>query len=113
MFNLHGKPPKFLPKNAACVVGDVFQTLPHFNKSLTSEIHFVHFDLDIYAATNFVLRQIKPYLSKNALLLFDDFHGNPNWRSGEFLALKENLNDSEYEYVAFGPNQALIKLVMS
>ena len=110
-FNLNKKIPK-VNKNVELVVGQVENTLEEFlEKEKVKDIKFIHIDLDTYNSTKFVLKRIKKYLSKDSYILFDELIGYPGWRQGEYKALKEEFNDSEYEYVAFSyDRRALIKL---
>jgi len=110
-FNRKGKLPKFLPKNADLVVGDCTQTVSEYLiDSNPGEIVAVHFDLDVYGATKLVMGKLKPYLVPGTYILFDEMFGNPFWQGGEFAALNEVYTIAEFDWIAFGPNQALIQL---
>ena len=97
--------------NVEVVEGDIFETLDNFiNKNKDLQISFVHFDLDIYDVTKFALKKIKPFLSKNAVILFDQIHHVQGWKN-EYKALTEVLNENEYEFIAFSEDgQASILL---
>ena len=99
-FNLDGKLPK-LNHNVEPVIGWVQDTLDDFLNTHKPKINFVHFDMDTYSPTKFTLSKIKPYLSKNAILIFDDFYNYYGWRQGEYKALTETFDESEYEFKAF------------
>ena len=45
--------------------------------------------MDTYNSTKFSLEKIKPYLTKNCVILFDQFHNFTGWKNGEYKALKE------------------------
>lgn len=110
-FKLGGKAPKKMPKNYKIIKGLVQETLNPFllqNKDLN--IIFIHLDLDVYDSTKFVLNSIKNKISKNTYILFDELIGNPFWQLTEFKALDEVFNRNEYDFIAFGPNQGLIKI---
>lgn len=53
-------------------------------------------DLDTYDLTKFVLKKIKPYLSKNSIILFDQIYNYSGWRAGEHKALTEVFKANEY-----------------
>ena len=110
-FNLNKKPPK-LNKNVIPIVGWVQDTLVPFLEKYKPEINFVHMDMDTYETTKFVLTKIKPYLVKNCIITFDELYNYPGWEVGEYKALKETFNDSEYKYVCFCLNsqQAAIQI---
>jgi hypothetical protein len=99
-FNLNRKLPK-LNKNVIPVVGWVQDTLSPFLEKHKPEINFVHMDMDTYETTKFVLTKIKPYLTKKCTIAFDELYNYPGWEFGEYKALKETFNDSEYKYVCF------------
>lgn len=110
-FNLNKKVP-IVNKNVELIVGRVEKTVEKFlaDKNVKN-IKFVHIDLDTYKSTKFVLNKIKNFLSKDSYILFDELIGYPGWRQGEYKALIEELNISDYEYVAFSyDRRALIKI---
>jgi hypothetical protein len=109
-FDLKKKLPK-VNKNIKLIDGFVQDTLGDFLEKKDMKINFVHMDLDTYESSLFVLRKIKPYLTKNAIIVFDELHNFVGWDTGEFKALKEVFDDSEYEYIAFSmEHQATIKV---
>ena len=57
--------------------------------------------MDTYSSTKFTLEKIKPYLIKNAILIFDELTGFVGWEYGEYKALKEVFKDEEFKYLAF------------
>jgi hypothetical protein len=114
-----GKKPRRIGRNSRLIVGRVENTLENFlknhpvsglNQGQSGLIQFCHFDMDVYEPTKYVLERIKSRLQPGSLLLFDEFMGNPNWRHSEYKALKETLEDTRYEWIAFGPNQALLRI---
>ena len=111
-FNLKRKLPK-LNKNVIPVVGWVQDTLVPFLDKHKPEINFIHLDMDTYESTKFVLTKIKPYLTKNCTIAFDELYNYPGWELGEYRALKEIFNDSEYKYVCFCKNgqQVMIQTI--
>lgn len=50
---------------------------------------------------------------KGALILFDELYNFEGWDVGEYKALTEVFNESEYKFEAFAYNgqQALIKIL--
>ena len=109
-FNLNRKLPK-LNKNVIPVVGWVQDTLGPFLEKHKPEINFIHLDMDTYETTKFILEKIKPYLISNSIIVFDELYNYPGWQFGEFKALKEIFNESEYQYIAFSKDgsEAVIK----
>lgn len=58
-------------------------------------------DMDTYGPTKFALEKLKPYLVKNAIIIFDELYNYIGWENGEYKALKEVFKESEFEYKAF------------
>jgi hypothetical protein len=111
-FKRKGKKPKFLPSNVQLIVGDVETTLNDFlSTNPKLEINFLHFDMDVYEPTKYALQRIKPYLKVGTLVLFDEVIGNINWQSGEYLAIEEVMQKGSYRWIAFGPNQGLMRII--
>jgi len=101
--NLNKKVPK-LNSNIEPVVGWVEDTLEDFLKKHNPKINFVHLDMDTYSPTKFTLEKLKPYLVKNAIILFDELYNFVGWEHGEYKALKEVFKEDEFEYKAFALN---------
>jgi len=101
--SLNKKIPK-LNSNVEPIVGWVEDTLLDFLKKHNPKINFVHLDMDTYSPTKFTLEKIKPYLVKNAIILFDELYNYAGWQHGEYKALKEVFKDNEFEYKAFALN---------
>ncbi len=111
-YDLNKKVPK-LNSNIEPVVGYVEDTLDDFLKKHNPKINFVHMDMDLYNPSKFTLERIKPYLQKGAIILFDELYNHINWKEGEYKALKETFEDSEYKYKAFNimGDQVAIQIV--
>ena len=102
-FNLNKKIPK-LNSNIEPIVGWVEDTLDDFLKKHNPKINFVHMDMDTYSPTKFTLEKLKPYLVKDAIILFDELYNYPGWKNGEHKALMEVFNEDEFRYKAFQIN---------
>jgi len=102
-FNLNKKIPS-LNSNVEPVVGWVEDTLEDFLNIHNPKINFVHLDMDTYSPTKFTLEKIKPYLVKDAIILFDELYNYPGWRNGEYKALTEVFKEDEFKYKAFTIN---------
>jgi hypothetical protein len=99
-YTLNKKIPK-LNANVELVVGEVKDTLEDFLKKHNPKINFVNMDMDTYGPTKFALEKLKPYLVKNAIIIFDELYNYIGWENGEYKALKEVFKESEFEYKAF------------
>jgi len=92
--------PNFFP-----IQGWIQDTLPEFLKKNPKKINFIHVDCDTYETTKFILSNLKPYLIKGCVILFDELYNFPGWRAGEYKALIEVFNENEYKYLAFSYNK--------
>ena len=99
-WSLNKKIPK-LNSNAEPIVGWVEDTLDDFLNKHNPKINFVHMDMDTYNPTKFTLEKLKPYLVKDAVILFDELYNYPGWRNGEYKALMEVFKEDEFKYRAF------------
>lgn len=109
-FDLKGELPP-VRKNVKLVKGLIENTLPQFlNNNTGKKISFVHIDTDIYSACKCILENIKEHLADDAIILFDELMCYPGWRLGEYKALNEVFSREEYDYIAFGRENAAIKI---
>ena len=99
-FNLNKKIPT-LNSNVEPTVGWVEDTLEEFLKKHNPKINFVHLDMDTYSPTKFTLEKIKPYLVKDAIILFDELYNFLGWEEGEYKALNEVFSENEYRFKSF------------
>ena len=86
------------------IVGWVQDTLDDFLKKHNPKVNFVHLDMDTYGSTKFTLEKLKPYLVKDAIIIFDELYNFIGWENGEYKALNEVFEKKEYEYKAFNVN---------
>jgi len=110
-FNLNKKIPK-LNSNVEPVIGWVEDTLGDFLKKHNPKINFVHLDMDLYSPTRLTLEKLKPYLIKDAVIIFDELYNYIGWENGEYKALKEVFKEDEFEYKSFNlfGCQCMVKL---
>lgn len=101
--NLNKQIPK-LNSNVEPIVGWVQDTLDDFLKKHNPKVNFVHLDMDTYGSTKFTLEKLKPYLVKNAIIIFDELYNFIGWENGEYKALTEVFQKNEYQYKAFNVN---------
>ena len=99
-FNLNKKIPT-LNSNVEPNVGWVEDTLEDFLKKHNPKINFVHLDMDNFSPTKFTLEKIKPYLVKDAIILFDELYNYLGWEEGEYKALNEVFSKDEYRFKSF------------
>lgn len=81
---------------AILVKGDASLTVPQYLKDHPETIiSFAYFDMDIYKPTKDVLEAIIPYLTKGAIIAFDEIN-DAKW-PGETIALREVLGTNRYK----------------
>lgn len=100
-------------KNVILVAGWIQDTLPLFLKEKNPKINFLHIDVDTYESTKFILKETKQYLSKNCIIVFDDFYNFSGWSVGEYKALIEEFNEKEYNYIAFSLNKGNVAIQLN
>ena len=69
--------------------------------------------MDTYSPSKFVLERIKPYLVKDAIIIFDEFFHYIGWEHNEYKALQEVFKENEFKYKAFqiqGGSQTIIQI---
>ena len=107
-FDLQGKIPE-LNNNVIPVKGIIQQSLPPFlAKQKDLKINFLHIDVDTYESSKFILTELKRFLVDGAIILFDELYNFPGWWHGEYRALIEEFDPSEYEYFIFGADSSQV-----
>jgi hypothetical protein len=98
-FNIKGNLPK-VNDNVVLLKGWFQETLIPFLEKNKPKINFVNIDCDTYDSTKFILKNIKKYLLKNSIIIFDELYNYPGYDVNEYKALKEIFLDSEYKFIA-------------
>jgi hypothetical protein len=77
-FDMKGVIPEIVDSRISFIKGYFQESLPAFfcndTYALTSKQLIVHFDADLYSSELFCLCQLYPYMSKNTIMIFDDFY---------------------------------------
>jgi hypothetical protein len=108
-YNVYEKVPK-VENNCFIIKGVIEKTLEKFLRENKQKVNFIHMDLDTYESTKYVLDKLKNNLSKNCIILFDQFYNFAGWRSGEFKSFTEVFKEGEYQYLAFSKNSTNVCL---
>ena len=58
-------------------------------------------DMDTYETSKYILTELKPYICKNCIILFDELYNFAGWDIGEYKALTEVYSENEYKFLAF------------
>ena len=108
-FSTGTKIPKF-SKNVKLEIGWFQDTLQRFLVAHNQNFAFVHIDCDTFESTTYVLQTISSRIVPGTVLVFDEYHGIPNWQNGEFLAWAQYVSENNlcYDYIAFAPQGAAI-----
>lgn len=108
-YTQHGKLPE-VPSNVHLVKGWFEDTLEGFIEQnaayLANGVAFLHMDADIYSATAYVLKKIKPYLKVGTIISFDEYWNTVTWEHDEHKAWMEFLADNpsvKFSYVGYVP----------
>lgn len=111
-FSQNNKMPK-VNSNVVLVKGWFSETLPNFLKNDSRNFAFIHADADTYESTFEFLSLVVGKITSGTIIIFDEYAGYPFWESNEFRAWKEIVlkNQIKYEYIAFGPLCAALKVV--
>ena len=88
------------------------ETLPDFVKNNTKPFAFIHIDCDIYQSTKDIFANIADNIVSGTIIVFDEYFNYPNWQNHEYKAFQEfvSANEIDYEYIAYGPTQAVVKI---
>ncbi len=103
-FTSSGKLPE-VRQNVQLTKGWVEDTfLPFLDKieEQNRKMAYVHFDMDVYTPTKFVLENIFQYLVPGTIINFDELLGFPGWKEGEYKVMQECLDGKcKYEHIAY------------
>src|SRR5215472_8959953 len=111
-FGLSGMMPKVL-SNVTLVKGWFDETVPKFLLQHGEPISFLHLDADTYETTAILLNLLKKRLQSGTIIIFDEYHGFPNWTNGGFKAWQEFItkNNLSYRYLGFAARQSSIQIL--
>ncbi len=103
-----GKIP-ILPKNIEIYKGWFHETLPTFLEKHQETVDFIHFDCDLYSSTKTILDLLGNRITKDTILIFDEYFNYPTWKQHEFKAFHEFVKKKNvsYEYLAFTSKSAV------
>ncbi|MGA9848376.1 MAG: class I SAM-dependent methyltransferase, partial [Roseiarcus sp.] len=111
-FGLGGIMPKVLP-NVTLVKGWFDETVPKFLSQHSESVCFLHLDADTYETTARLLKPLKSRIQSGTVIVFDEYHGFPNWEKGEFRAWQEfcAANNLSYRYLGFSIRQSSVQVL--
>ena len=111
-YNAFGIVPK-AEKNVTFYKGWFEDTVPGFLKQLGGQqIDILHIDSDTYTPAIFVLKAFLDNLSKDTIIIFDEYYGYNNWRNHEFKAWQEFISiGKKYKYIAYTGTRVAVQLL--
>jgi len=98
-----------LPKNIQIYKGWFDKTLPTFLEKHNEPIDFIHFDCDLYSSTKTIFDLLGNRITRDTILIFDEYFNYPTWKQHEFKAFQEFVKKRKvsYEYLAFTSKSAV------
>jgi len=104
--------PIFNDERVVIVKGLFNETLPEWASTFQGKIGLVHIDSDIYSSCKTVLKYIHPLITKDTLIIFDEFCGYPSWKEHEYKAFKEYVKrwGLRYKFIARSDSYAQVAL---
>jgi len=112
-FTTHGRLPK-VRKNVKLYKGWFDKTIPAFLETHppSQTVSFLHVDCDIYSSTVTILDMLQSRLESGAIIVFDEYFGYPNWRSGEHKAWEEftQKHSIGFDIIALSRQQLAVRL---
>lgn len=96
------KVPK-VKNNVKLIEGWFEDTLPSFVNSNVKNCAFIHIDCDLYSSTKTVFKYLNKKITKDTVIVFDEFFNYPGWKGGEYKAFVEFIenNNLEFEYIGY------------
>lgn len=109
-FDLAGAMPK-VESNVELIPGWFDETVPNFlEQNNGKSVGLLHVDCDTYESSKVVLDLLTGFIKKDTVIVFDEYHGYPNWKKGEYFAWQNwvEANKAEYRYLAFSAMQSAV-----
>jgi hypothetical protein len=104
-FNLKGNLPK-VNDNVILIKGWFNETLNEFIKTQNKKVSFLHMDADLYSSTKYILDNLKEYLDKDCIIVFDELLNYDGFEgeTGELKAFYEFITENKVVYEWIGMN---------
>ena len=104
-FNRNGNFPK-VNSNVELIKGWFDETLPNFIKNHNKKVSFIHMDADLYSSTKCIFNNLKDYIDKDCIIIFDELVNYPGFDgdTGELKAFYEFITENKVDYEWIGMN---------
>ncbi|MBM6997261.1 class I SAM-dependent methyltransferase [Paenibacillus sp. DXFW5] len=98
--------------NVELVKGWFNQTLPQFIGFHSGNCSFIHIDCDLYSSTKDIIDVLKERITKETVIVFDEFFNYPGWRNGEYKAFMEYVNENNisFRYIGYTSNSQQVAI---
>lgn len=105
VFNRNGNLPK-VNNNVELIKGWFDDTLPNFIKNQNKKVSFIHMDADLYSSTKCIFNNLKDYIDKDCIIVFDELVNYPGFdgNTGELKAFYEFITENKVDYEWIGMN---------
>ena len=92
--------------NVELIRGWFNDTLPNFIKTQNKKVSFIHMDADLYSSTKCIFNNLKDYIDKDCIIVFDELIGYPGFDgdTGELKAFYEFITENKVDYEWIGMN---------
>jgi hypothetical protein len=110
-FSLKGHLPK-VSRNVKLVPGWFHETLPGWLETNPGNFALLHIDCDTYDGTKAIFDAAGPRIVPGTIIVFDEHHGYPGWRNGEYQAFNEMLvaRGLKRTYIGFSDAGAAVRI---
>jgi hypothetical protein len=90
-------------KNVKLIKGWFENSLPQFIEENPNKCAFIHIDCDLYSSTNTIFNLLSNKITKNTIIVFDEFFNYPGWKEGEYKSFIEFIdnNNIKFEYLGY------------
>lgn len=104
-FNLNGNLPQ-VNNNVELIKGWFDKTIPNFIKKQNKKVSFIHMDADLYSSTKCIFDNLKDYIDKDCIIVFDELVNYPGFdgNTGELKAFYEFITENKVDYEWIGMN---------
>ena len=111
-FDQKGILPK-APKNVKLIKGWFINTVPDFKKNNSNQIAILHIDCDTYKSTREIFELLGDKINRGTLIIFDEYHGYPGWKFGEYKAFQDFIkkNGKTYNYIGISNRQCSVVII--
>tara|TARA_R110002074_G_scaffold361001_2_gene533987 strand:+ start:10996 stop:11721 length:726 start_codon:yes stop_codon:yes gene_type:complete len=96
------QPPALDTSHATIIEGLFEDTLPSFISEHQEKVAFLHVDCDLYSSTKTIFDNLAEWITKDTIIVFDEFYGYPSFSDHEIKAFDEYVKENGvyYDYVS-------------